>query len=123
MRRIEGQRAAAFRAGEPARQCLASRELAHLARKLTGVVGGNWRLGPKRVSARDVDCAFEHEPSWSVALADIENDFGRFKMSYRTTGEALRGLDLARVKRWEHLVVACLDDTHGDLLERLIVRF
>jgi hypothetical protein len=44
-------------------------------------------------------------------------------MSYRPTGEAFGGLDLARVKRREHLVVACLDDTHGDLLEMLIVRF
>jgi hypothetical protein len=117
MRRIEGQCAAAFRAGPPARQYLASRELAHLARKLTGVVGSNWRLSPNRISARDVDCAFEHEPGWSVALADIENDFARLKMSYRTTGEALGGLDLTRVKRREHLVVACFEDTHGDLLE------
>jgi hypothetical protein len=90
---------------------------------LTGVVGSNWCLGPKRASAGDVDCAFEHEPGRSVALADIENDFAPFKMSYRPTGEAFGGLDLARVKRREHLVVACLDDTHGDLLEMLIVRF
>src|SRR6478672_7268401 len=80
---------------------------------LTGAMASDRRLTIETITTYHVNRALEHEPSRRVALARLENDFARGKITRRAARKALGCLDLRSIEHGKHLVMARLDEAHA----------
>src|SRR5262245_55006300 len=88
-------------------------ELAHLARELTGAMASDRRLTIETITTYHGNRALEHEPSPRVAIARLENHFGRGVITRRAGSKALGCLDLRSIEHGKHLVITRLDEAHA----------